>query len=192
MALATKALVFVKDYWAKDDGRPLEPAIYEELEGFGVPHLPDVLFAGDVLDDTGHAQTTLSSQFKAEHADSLSMTIPLQRYRHIRIVQSLSFPLWTVMSSRELVLAIRNTVECEYDLDVVYIHQVLTCLTAIVVADQSQWLHRDVSPDNIMLDNDSVGFLNDWDHGVRVTEGRTVPDTATRSVSTLPALYIKL
>lgn len=92
MDLATKNLVFLKDYWAFDDGgQPTEPAIYKELEGLAVPHIPKILLAGDVLDDSGLAQETLTPKFMAENETTLSMSRPLKHYRHTRVVQPLAF-----------------------------------------------------------------------------------------------------
>ena len=52
-------------------------------------------------------------------------------------------------------------------------------------------MHRDVSAENIMLNQDGIGFLNDWDHGMPSLAGRVVH--SARSVGQfLPMHYALL
>lgn len=108
--LATNKLVFLKDYWRSSDrNRPAEADVYHALETAGVPHLPRVHVAGDVFNDDGQPQATLTGKWKQEACGSTDR----REYIHHRIVQDIAYPLSSVRSSRELVAAIRSTVQCK-------------------------------------------------------------------------------
>lgn len=114
-------LVFVKDYW-----RPTDPAtspemdVYEDMKRRGVPHLPHVLLGGDVPDDGEGFQSTLAQNWGIRDEDGVKAA--LKGYRHHRIVQDIAFSLSSVANSRELVMAIRNAIECESDLRLIGVY----------------------------------------------------------------------
>ncbi|TCD65442.1 hypothetical protein EIP91_002698 [Steccherinum ochraceum] len=155
--LASKELVFLKDYWRfLDDARPPEAEIYKDLLDSHVPCLPDVLAAGDVPNDHGSFQTTLTHEWAAK--DGMCLCKQIKVYRHHRVVQRIAFPLTTVSNSRQLASAIRNVME------------------SIIVSYEAGWHHRDLTPGNIMLDKKAKGVLNDWDHGIKVDPDRKISD----------------
>ncbi len=105
--LVQEKLVFLKDTWrVVSPGSLSEREAYEQLKGHGVPHLPTVIAAADVMDLTGNYQRTLTQDF-AGHSwcrphDSLRLLV------HHRVVQELALPLSMVRNSKQLVKAIRN------------------------------------------------------------------------------------
>ncbi|KAH8099782.1 hypothetical protein BXZ70DRAFT_1025890 [Cristinia sonorae] len=142
-------LVFLKDYWRPcDPDRPPEGEVYAALEHARVPHLPRIRAARDVPDIEEAFQSTITQEWRKR--PGICACEPLREYRHHRIVQDLAFQITTVRNSRELVEAMANVVEC------------------ISSAHESQWLHRDVSSGNVMLNEYGKGILNDWDHGFKI------------------------
>ncbi len=116
--LVQEKLVFLKDTWrVVSPGSLSESEAYERLEGHGVPHLPTVIAAADVMDPTGIYQRTLTQDFAA-HAwcrphDSLRLLV------HHRVIQELALPLSMVRNSKQLVKAIRDalvgeSIECHF------------------------------------------------------------------------------
>ncbi|THH26969.1 hypothetical protein EUX98_g7223 [Antrodiella citrinella] len=154
LSLSTDELVFLKDYWrpAEPDRVP-ESDIYVALMDEKVPHLAKVLIAGDVPDNRHHTQATLTQDWGSKSRMCLTGH-ELRKYRHIRIVQEMLFPLGSAKDSKELVKAIRNAVAC------------------VQAAHKVNWLHRDVSAGNVMLTKDGEGVLNDWDHGLEIGSPR--------------------
>ncbi|KAH8099761.1 hypothetical protein BXZ70DRAFT_1008742 [Cristinia sonorae] len=157
--LASDELVFLKDYWRPIDGMRLPEAdIYSSLQESGVPHLPQVRVGSDVPWHNGSPQCTLTQVWK--DAQETCANGALIEYRHHRIIQDLAYPLSSVKNSRQLVATFRHTLEC------------------ILSARKSNWLHRDVSHGNVMLNEDGDGILNDWDHGFLV-DGDVAPEHRT-------------
>ncbi|TCD65441.1 hypothetical protein EIP91_002697 [Steccherinum ochraceum] len=155
-------LVFLKDYWRPVEARrTAESEVYSSLQQADVPHLPHVRYGGDVPDVHDPFQTTITQDWQGR--PGMVRCADLKGYRHHRIVQDIAFSLKTARSSRELVAAVRNTVQC------------------IASAHGANWMHRDVSERNIMLDEYAQGFLNDWDHAVQLMPGEDVvyPRTGT-------------
>ncbi|TCD69279.1 hypothetical protein EIP91_008214 [Steccherinum ochraceum] len=151
--LSTGKLVCVKDYWRlADASRPAEAAIYKLLSAAEVPHLPNVLLAGDVLNEDQTHQYTQTQDWADE--DGMFLCTEIRQYAHHRVAQELAFPLRTAFNSRELVLATNHAIEC------------------ICKSYQEGWLHRDITPNNVMLDQDGNGVLNDWDRGIKIEPGR--------------------
>ena len=106
-------LVFMKDYWRPlDSARPLESAVYATLQDAHVPHLPVVRLAGDVQISDECNQATLTQQWRT--AEGVCAPNGVRGHRHHRVVQDVAYPLETAGSSRELVQAIRNAVQCTY------------------------------------------------------------------------------
>ncbi|TCD71125.1 hypothetical protein EIP91_012073 [Steccherinum ochraceum] len=165
--LASDQLVFLKDYWRPvDEGRPSEAEVYAELNAANVPHLPNVLLAGDVVDPDVDGVDVLQSTathvlLEAVQTKKLFKSPGIKQYRHHRIVQTLLYPLKSAKNSRELVKAIYNATEC------------------ILAAKEADWLHRDVSAANVMLDEDGEGVLNDWDHATKSHAAQTLAYSRT-------------
>lgn len=111
--LTQKKLVFLKDSWrTEDDYITAEGIIYAEMEDNGVPFLPQVLAAGDVMTG-GTVQRTVSQDY-ANSASPPKWMLPcakLRTYVHYRVVQELAYPLASAKSSREAVQAIRDAIE---------------------------------------------------------------------------------
>ncbi|GJE91967.1 hypothetical protein PsYK624_081190 [Phanerochaete sordida] len=145
--LADRRLVFFKDSY-RDDDVPVLPefSTYERLRAHGVPHVPAVIYGGDVLDSSGQPQAT-TTQTWATVEDAWRVTdLAFHRYIHHRIVQDIAYPLETARNERELMQAVHDA------------------LAAICAASEAGILHRDISAKNIMLTADGRGILNDWDH----------------------------
>ncbi|TCD65438.1 hypothetical protein EIP91_002694 [Steccherinum ochraceum] len=148
-------LVCIKDYWRPSDpARPAEADVYEFLAAARVPHLLRLRLGGDVLNDDGSVQSSLSQAWDGKAGVPSTGAL----YHH-RIVQDIAYPLITVKNSRELVAAIRNSAEC------------------VIAARSCSWLHQDVSGNNAMIDEEGRGILNDWDHAVRVAPDEKVMTT---------------
>ncbi|KAH8099780.1 hypothetical protein BXZ70DRAFT_1065294 [Cristinia sonorae] len=151
--LSSGNLVFLKDYYRQvHPDHPPEADIYRVLKESQVPNLPTVYLAGDVEDNVIRSQTTMTQEWRRKPGICLSDDVRV--YRHHRIVQELLFPLCCVKSSKQLVEVMQGIVEC------------------IAAAHDAEWLHRDVGVENIMLNKDGKGVLNDWDHGVQLIPTR--------------------
>ncbi|KAH8099739.1 hypothetical protein BXZ70DRAFT_214941 [Cristinia sonorae] len=101
----------------------------------------------------------------------LCLSANLRTYRHHRVVQDLLYPVSTAMNSRELVQAIKNTIEC------------------LKSAHEAGVMHRDVSSGNVMVAEDGTGILNDWDHALVIDENR---QAASRRTGTWQFLSVAL
>ncbi|TCD65436.1 hypothetical protein EIP91_002692 [Steccherinum ochraceum] len=168
---AANELVFLKDYWRPvESNRHSEAEVYAALADAHVPHTPHVRMAGDVPQDLGESHTTLTQTLKQQ--GDLSRCGSLKAYRHHRVVQDIAFSLSTVRNSRELVAAIRDIIE------------------TIAAAHKAGWLHRDVSSDNVMLDNNGNAILNDWDHALSLIS-ETAPSQRTGTWLFMSALLAK-
>ncbi|KAH8099749.1 hypothetical protein BXZ70DRAFT_907768 [Cristinia sonorae] len=101
----------------------------------------------------------------------LCISAGFRTYRHHRVVQDLLYPLSAAKSSKELVKAIKNTIEC------------------LKSAHDAGVMHRDISSGNVMVDEKGVGILNDWDHALIIDENRVA---ASRRTGTWQFLSIAL
>ncbi|GJE92007.1 hypothetical protein PsYK624_081600 [Phanerochaete sordida] len=143
--LQAQRLVFLKDSW-----RPIHPNLRAEFDTYSalrtheVPHIPNVLFGGDIGDKDGQIQETWSQRF-ATAAWRLSDG-RIEQHVHHRIVQDIAYPLETA-NERELVQAL---------------HDILLAMNSAYVS--ASVVNRDISVTNIMLTPDGRGILNDWDH----------------------------
>ena len=177
--LTSNEIVFLKDYWRPtDSARPPEADVYDALRQSSIPHLPHVRVAGDVPDREDRGQCTLTDRWR--HTPGICSGSSVKLYRHHRVVQDVAFSLETIRSSRELVQAIRNTIECACSLTA-WKCNVLTIGSGIRGASSSQWLHRDISAGNVMLREDGQGILNDWDHCIQLDPDN--PGASRRTVS---------
>ncbi|GJE92084.1 hypothetical protein PsYK624_082370 [Phanerochaete sordida] len=134
--LQKRRLVFMKDSWRLAvEGLLPEFQTYQQLHTHNVPHIPEVLYGGDVLDGAGRPHTTLAQKY----------TRGTQVIHH-RIVQEIAFSLDSATDEKEFVQAF---------------HDALCAMEGAYNA--AGILHRDISINNIMLDADGRGVLNDWD-----------------------------
>lgn len=108
----SEKLVFLKDYWRPLEAeRTPEAEVYSSLQPANVPHLPHLRYGGDVPGVHDHFQTTLTQDWQGR--PGIARCARLTGYRHHRMVQDILFSLKTARSSRELVVALCNTVSCE-------------------------------------------------------------------------------
>ena len=105
-------------FWLKDSWRPTctesEISIYHKLKAKGVPNLPDIVCAGDILDEGVH-QGTLNDSLLSDCNDSF-WARPTKTIRHMvhhRIVSGLLIPLTSVRNARELLLVGRDILTSE-------------------------------------------------------------------------------
>ena len=111
--VATSQLVFLKDYWRPLDAtRQPETEIYADLQASTIPHLPRLRHGGDVSTYSDHHQATLTRKWA--NADGVFRSKGLSGYQHHRIIQDLAYSLSSATSSRELVAAVRNALECKW------------------------------------------------------------------------------
>ncbi|KAK7688378.1 hypothetical protein QCA50_008751 [Cerrena zonata] len=158
-------LFWLKDSWRQSSYEP-ETSIYYDLKDKGVPNLPDIRCAGDVLVGSTVQETvndTLLSDPSSKSWRRLTNTI--HHMIHHRIVSNLLIPLDYVENAKELLLVGRDA------------------LNAIAGAfHKGNMYHRDISRGNVMMTErrgDSEGpwgVLNDWDCAKRTdadVSGRT-------------------
>ncbi|KAI0089864.1 hypothetical protein BDY19DRAFT_89279 [Irpex rosettiformis] len=150
-------LVFFKDTWRPDiEGMLSEAEIYAILRGNEelLPLLPVVLACGDVLLSGGQVQCT-KTQDSAEDNQWVHHSARLRKLTRHRVIQELAFPLHMVQNSKQLLGAVRNTLE-----------------VIKLAYHEFGILHRDISVGNVMLNMDFAGILNDWDHAIRANVTR--------------------
>ncbi|KAH8099757.1 hypothetical protein BXZ70DRAFT_907775 [Cristinia sonorae] len=154
----TEELELLPDYWrtigpeSLETEHPPESAIYQELKSANVPHLPCVVLSGDVTDEDGTVQATVTQTY-ADKPD-MCKSEHLKEYRHYRIVLELVVPLSAAKDSKELAGAVGNAVRC------------------IVLSHRAGWMHRDVGTRNVMLDRYGNGILCSWDLGLKIVSER--------------------
>ena len=105
-------LVFLKDSWRLTNGflEHSETEIYNMLKEKGVPHIPVVLYGGDVPTNNSNWQRTMSTGDFADYEDKESLRwwmeiAPLQALTHHRIVQEILYPLYSVRNGTEFTSA---------------------------------------------------------------------------------------
>ena len=106
-------------YWLKDSWRPScsesEFSIYHKIKERGVPNLPDIVCAGDILTEASH-QDTLNDTMISSHSDHswARSTRPIRHMIHHRIVSRLLIPITAIRDARELLLVGRDILSSEY------------------------------------------------------------------------------
>ncbi|KAH9162841.1 hypothetical protein EDB89DRAFT_1860451, partial [Lactarius sanguifluus] len=141
--LSRGVLVFLKDSWRIDlpDIRP-EGSVYKTLNGAGVRNVPRCLASGDILTAQYHKTQTWDyvKQPWACHSDTHFLP-----HRHYHLTLDIIGRLLVQFnSSYEMVRAVRDALIAHMD------------------AHKAGILHRDLSPGNIIMDDDR-GYLIDWD-----------------------------
>ena len=107
--LEKSRLVFLKDTWRMEHSKlRSESKTYRELARHGVPHIPSVLYGGDVRGSNRRPQETISQDF-AEEEDPWRITVcELQKHIHHRIVQEIAYPLGSAVDEREFMQALHD------------------------------------------------------------------------------------
>ncbi|KAF9537225.1 hypothetical protein CPC08DRAFT_824729 [Agrocybe pediades] len=161
--LASGKIVFVKDSWrATDEGIEKEPEILKAIhEGKPVEGVP-IFLCGDDLE--GRYQTT-STILYAEKSWNIGGRPVNSPKKHIRFVtDKVGLPIEDFKCSKDFFKAV-------YDAFLAHKRVYLKC----------KILHRDVSLHNILVTEEGVGFLNDWDLARTVEEIESGPRQTARS-----------
>ncbi|GJE90345.1 fungal protein kinase-domain containing protein [Phanerochaete sordida] len=161
--------VFIKEFWYAEGTRP-ERETYKLLHEKEVRNISGVVAGGDV--SGGEAQTTLNHRYFT--ADSEEQ--PSKRTHHRIVLDRIGRPLETHEDQKEL----------------------LTCTHDAFIAHKDAYqkanvLHRDISPDNIMIDVvTGKGFLNDWDLAKYVGPGASLDTHPSERSGTWPYMSAPL
>ncbi|GLB33269.1 hypothetical protein LshimejAT787_0101530 [Lyophyllum shimeji] len=163
--VATGKRYFLKDTWrAHDLGR--EADILRELQDAGVQYIPPYVCGGDLPDDItmtdlpyiqAHCRCqTIKTRWLLEVWQDWSRIT--QRYHHRFIVDFIGKPLTQITSSKHLLQAISHAFTAHRQ----------------AYESKGKWIHRDVSANNILIDANGNGILNDWDLAKRESEPKRV------------------
>lgn len=107
--MKTQRLVFLKDTWrAETHELRVESRTYQELKRRGVPHLPNVLYGGDVRNADRQPQATLTDVYADDDGDWRTTAGSFHRYIHHRIIQDIAYPIESALDARELIQAIHD------------------------------------------------------------------------------------
>ncbi|KAJ3504553.1 hypothetical protein NLJ89_g7876 [Agrocybe chaxingu] len=147
--LKAKKVMFLKDTWrTKLEGMENESDILKELWAAGVPRIPKIADGGDVIGPyhETQSQTHVNANWRAGPLASL------EPRAHNRLLQDfLGIHLSKFTTPKQLMTVIADAFEAHTQ--------------ALVVRGI---LHRDVSEDNVMIDENGRGILNDWDLAKRI------------------------
>jgi hypothetical protein len=174
-----RRLVFLKDSWRIDlpDILP-EGQMYKILNDAKVKHVPNCLASGDICSPKYHATKTQNYSTAPWACPLDTQFVP---HRHCRLTLNvIGFVLVNYKASYEMVAALRNGIIGEFLVLQLDCSNVQHC-SALKEAYVAGVLHRDFSPGNIIIDQDSVGWLIDWDLS-KLVSGSEVPRRATRTV----------
>lgn len=107
--ISSQRLVFFKDSWRADRSylRP-EFQTFLDLHAHDVPHIPEILYGGDVQEANGCIQETLSNVLSASPEPWRISTTQLYRHVHHRIVQEIYYPLASATSVRGFLQALHD------------------------------------------------------------------------------------
>ncbi|KAM5542900.1 hypothetical protein V8D89_003284 [Ganoderma adspersum] len=148
--------VYLKDAWrVNHEGMEKEGTILKALNAAKVPHIPTLLYHGD-LD-----QSTKSYDMWLEyHEGKTREACPLKSHQHYRlVVAEVGKPLSEFENAFQLVWAL------------------YCCITAHERACAAGYIHRDISAGNILLYRDAAGrwagLLNDWELSSQFGDGGT-------------------
>jgi hypothetical protein len=103
--------LFLKDTWRVNHHMmETEAEVYKLLEKYGVPHVPRLICGGDVIDENGNVQKTISADWAEKQKLKISYE-PLRRHSHHRIVQRVAYPIESAENSKEFVEAFLDVFE---------------------------------------------------------------------------------
>lgn len=111
--LKDEKLVFLKDSWRTLDNVLLsEDEIYKQLREHNVPHLPEVLAAGDV-ESNGKPQQTTAQEYsnKAPKWLLAGCSQSMRKMLHNRVLQVICYPLKSTRSSKETIQVFCDVIE---------------------------------------------------------------------------------
>ncbi|VDC07971.1 unnamed protein product [Peniophora sp. CBMAI 1063] len=153
---------WVKDSWPINDPEfTKEGEIYKRLKDADVPHLAEIECAGEVrwkADKT--VQRTRTDEFAKEGWSGLTANIhPLSHYRIL--FKDIGRPVSKFQSTQQLVTALSHAVKAHS-----------------VAYEKAHVLHRDISPNNILIKRNGDGMLIDWD--LALLYGNLQKDMANR------------
>ena len=181
-SLTKNRLVFLKDSWrvhVKDLSD--EDSIYFRLTSAKVPFTPRVLCAGDVQVD-GVPQVTRTQELARKQDAKWRMKCSASRtHMHHRIIQEFAYSLSTSANSKEYTQAFRDAIAGMWQTIIMMSNRSYTCL-ALDGAKEAGILHRDISFNNIMLDDEGRAIVNDWDHAGNVKSDPGRPHKTFRTV----------
>jgi hypothetical protein len=105
--------LFLKDTWRVNyHMMETEAEVYKLLEKYGVPHVPRLVCGGDVMDENGNVQKTISADWAEKQTLKISYE-PLRKHSHHRIVQRVAYPIESAENSKEFVEAFVDVFESE-------------------------------------------------------------------------------
>ena len=98
-----RRLVFMKDTWRADNSKlRVESRTYQRLRRYGVPHLPNVLYSGDVRRSDRRPQATTTDVYAVDEGDWRTTGEDFDKYVHHRVVQDIAYPVESALDAREL------------------------------------------------------------------------------------------
>ncbi|VDC07238.1 unnamed protein product [Peniophora sp. CBMAI 1063] len=153
---------WVKDSWPINDPEfTKEGEIYKRLKDAGVPHLAEIECAGEVRWKANKAvQRTRTDEFAKEGWSGLTANIhPLSHYRIL--FKDIGRPVSKFKSTQQLVTALSHAIKAHS-----------------VAYEKAHVLHRDISPNNILIKRNGDGMLIDWD--LALLYGNLPKDMANR------------
>ena len=157
-------LLCLKDAWRLDDpDLRAESKTYHDLQHHGIPHIPRVLYGGDVRGSNRRGQETLSQTFTGHDHPWRVTACSLEKHIHHRLVQEIAYPLENALDEQEYIQVFCDVLHGKA-ITITNERQTNRGLAIEKAYDTAGILHRDVSYRNIMIDQDGRGILNDWDH----------------------------
>ena len=105
-------LLFLKDSW-RSVNPILQPEFetYETLRRHNVQHVPQILYGGDVLDDHGKPQETVTQMYTENEYEWQVIAATYEKHIHHRIVQEIAYPLETACNDKELIQALYDVLQ---------------------------------------------------------------------------------
>lgn len=135
--------VFLKEYW-RPAGMRGEAEVYEHLIKHDIPHITPLLCGGDV------PRSETRTHWRAEKANSCLIG---HRYLHRLVLGFVGRRLTQFNSTRELAQAVYHAMKAHWK-----------------AFQKAGVLHRDVSVNNILIDENGNGVLIDWELAVFIDD----------------------
>lgn len=107
--LTEQRLVFLKDTWRMDHPNLLvESQTYSDLKKHNVPHIPNVLYGGDVQPTDKPLQETSTQAYVVVEDEWRVTDYPYDRYIHHRLVQDIAYPLESALDVNEFLQVLHD------------------------------------------------------------------------------------